>query len=106
MPRTLDVYLNRALLGNFVQDDHGEMSFSYGDTWLSGPDAHPLSHSLPLRKEPFSRRECAGFFAGILPEEDSRKIVASNLGISAQNDFAMLWEIGGECAGAVTFIPH
>jgi hypothetical protein len=28
-----------------------------------------------------------------------------NLGISARNDFAMLKEIGGECAGAVTFVP-
>jgi serine/threonine-protein kinase HipA len=33
-----------------------------------------------------------------------REIVAKNLGISAKNDFAMLEQIGGECAGAVTFM--
>jgi len=42
----------------------------------------PLSHSLPLRKEGFPRKECAGFFGGILPEENPRKLVAKNLHIS------------------------
>jgi serine/threonine-protein kinase HipA len=46
-----------------------------------------------------------GYFGGILPEASNREVVARNLGISARNDFAMLEEIGGECAGAVTFVP-
>jgi serine/threonine-protein kinase HipA len=64
-----------------------------------------LSPSLPLRKERFAAKECLGFFGGILPEESKREIIARNLGISARNDYAMLEQIGGECAGAVTFIP-
>jgi len=43
--------------------------------------------------------------AGVLPEESKREIIARNLGISGRNDYAMLERIGGECAGAVTFIP-
>src|SRR5205807_10031829 len=58
------------------------------------------SVSLPLRKEHFTRGECRGFFSGILPEESKREIIARNLGISARNDYAMLEQIGGECAGA------
>jgi serine/threonine-protein kinase HipA len=72
---------------------------------LDGSGAAPLSQSLPLRKERFSQKECRGYFGGILPEASNREIVARNLGISARNDFAMLKEIGGECAGAVTFVP-
>ncbi len=45
------------------------------------------------------------FFGGILPEESKRDQIARNLGISSRNDYAMLERIGGECAGAVTFIP-
>lgn len=45
------------------------------------------------------------FFAGILPEDGIREVIARNLGISARNDFAMLEQIGGECAGAITFMP-
>ena len=105
MRRTLDVYLQRDLVGQLIQDENGQLAFYYAEGWLNNANAVPLSHSLPLRKEIFSRNECRGFFAGILPDESKREIIAKNLGISARNDFAMLEQIGGECAGAVTFIP-
>jgi len=103
MARTLDVYLHRDLVGHLIQDDGGQMFFDYAESWRENPAAMPLSHSLPLGKERFTRKECSGFFGGILPEQKLREIVAKNLGISAKNDFAMLEQIGGECAGAVTF---
>jgi serine/threonine-protein kinase HipA len=81
------------------------MVFDYAENWLQKPDATPLSHSLPLRRKRFTRKECRGYFAGVLPEESKREIIARNLGISERNDYAMLERIGGECAGAVTFIP-
>ncbi|GJL78885.1 MAG: putative kinase Y4mE [Nitrospinaceae bacterium] len=105
MASTLDVYLNNKLVGHLIQDDDGQMGFDYSKNWLKDPLAVPISHSLPLRETAFSRKECRGFFAGILPEENKRKIIAGNLGISAQNDYALLEQIGGECAGAVTFVP-
>lgn len=106
MARTLDVYLHADLAGHLTQDDDGDMSFQYAESRLQQPGAIPLSHSLPLRPERFRRKECRGFFAGILPEEAKREMIARNLGISARNDYAMLERIGGECAGAVTFLPH
>jgi len=105
MARTLDVYLDRDLIGHYTQDDHGDTQFRYSDAWLQNAGAIPLSHSLPLRTAPFVRRECRSFFAGILPEAEKRQLVARNLGISANNDYSMLERIGGECAGAVTFVP-
>lgn len=106
MARALDVYLHGHLIGKLVQDDHGKMVFDYVESWLSNPAAIPLSQSLPLAKKHFNRNDCRAFFAGILPDENKRQIIARNLGISARNDFAMLEKIGGECAGAVTFIPE
>jgi serine/threonine-protein kinase HipA len=105
MARTLDVYLHNDLAGQLIQDDGGQMVFKYVEDWLNRTGARPLSHSLPLRRGRFSRKECRGFFAGILPEESKREMIAANLGISARNDYAMLEQIGGECAGAVTFMP-
>lgn len=105
MSRTLDVYLHNNLVGHLTQDDGGQMMFDYLESWIENPTAIPLSESLPLRKERFSRKECQGFFAGILPEESKREIIAHNLGISPRNDYALLEHIGGECAGAVTFVP-
>jgi serine/threonine-protein kinase HipA len=105
MARILDVYLHEHLVGNLIQDDGGQMSFEYLEGWLVQPGAAVLSQSLPLRKQRFPAKECRGFFGGILPEESKREIIARNLGISARNDYAMLEQIGGECAGAVTFLP-
>jgi serine/threonine-protein kinase HipA len=105
MAKTLDVYLHDEFAGRLIQDDGGQMVFDYVESWLNKPGAMPLSQSLPLRKERFTRNECRGYFAGILPEASKREIIARNLGISPGNDYAMLERIGGECAGAVTFVP-
>jgi serine/threonine-protein kinase HipA len=102
--RILDVYLLGEAVGTLEQDEHGSMRFTYSPEWLVQTGAIPLSHSMPLREEGFGRNESRGFFAGILPEQRQREVIAKNLGVSAGNDFALLDRIGGECAGAVTFL--
>ena len=104
MTKVLNVYFHEKIIGQLEQDNHGEMSFAYSTNWLGDPQASRISCSLPLRDAPFKRKECHAFFGGILPEEGQRKIIAKNLGISANNDFSMLEKIGGECAGALSFL--
>ena len=108
--RSLDVYLHGHLAGRLFLRDSGLTSFRYVHTWLARPDAVPLSLSLPLQEERFRHRDCAPFFAGVLPEGRSRELIARVLGVSDTNDFALLERIGGECAGAVRLLsegtPH
>lgn len=106
MARTLDVYLEEQLIGHLLQDDGGQMLFRYAPVWLESSECFPISRSLPLREEEFKQKECRGFFGGILPEQSNRKTIATILQISDKNDFAMLERIGGECAGALTFVPE
>lgn len=106
MARILDVYLGCQFVGELEQDDSGALWFCYDKGWLSSSEARPLSASLPLRPERFKRNECRAFFAGLLPEEESRQLVAKAFGVSARNDFALLSKIGGECAGAVSVMPR
>lgn len=106
MPKILDVYLLEQHIGHLIQEQGGRMEFQYLESWLNNPDAVALSHSLPLRVERYTQKECKGFFSGLLPEGDNRDLVAKILGTSPSNDFRMLREIGGECAGAVTILPH
>src|ERR1700690_3156364 len=73
MARTLDVYLHRDLVGHLIQDDGGRIVFDYAEAWLQSPKARPLSHSLPLRRGRFTRKECRGYFAGVLPEVHQEK---------------------------------
>ncbi len=105
MVSLLDVYLNNILAGELRQDDVGQISYIYNEQYLELKGAQFLSQSLPLRKKPFDFRECRAFFSGILPEGEIREIIARNLGISQRNDFSMLERIGGDCAGAITFLP-
>jgi len=104
--KRLKVYLNSEHVGILEQDDSGLLLFAYDPAWLERGGAIPLSRSLPLRQEDFRGKYARPFFAGILPEEDPRKRIASILGISERNDFAMLERIGGECVGAVSLFPE
>ena len=105
MSRTLDIYLSNKLVGHLIQKKSGQIVFQYARQWLDDIGSFAISTSLPLGSAPFNQKECRGFVSGILPEEYNRRLIARNLGISAQNDFAMLEKIGGECAGALTFLP-
>lgn len=106
MIRSLSVWWDQVLVGAFRLDQHGELSFVYDPTWLENPAAPPISQSLPKRAEPFNRREARPFFAGLLPEETQREVVARNLGISRGNDFRLLEALGGDVAGALTIWPE
>jgi serine/threonine-protein kinase HipA len=102
--KTLLVQFFGDTAGELVQTAEGRIEFTYNSSWLKATEARPLSQSLPLQSETFNERACIGFFGGLLPEEYNREIIAKNLGITARNDFAMLREIGGECAGAITLL--
>ncbi len=83
---------------------HGQLSFAYATDWLALPQATALSQSLPLQAKPFDDHQTRPFFAGLLPEGQMRRLIAQQFQVSGQNDFALLDHIGGECAGAVTFL--
>ena len=82
----------------------GRLSFCYHPGWVINPNAVALSCSLPLQAEPFDDIRTRPFFAGLLPEGHLRRLIAQQFQVSGQNDFALLDHIGGECAGAVTFL--
>jgi serine/threonine-protein kinase HipA len=106
MSRFLDVFLYSHKVGTLEQDNHGQLFFTYSTEWLEKDGSQILSQSLPLQKERFKRHQCRPFFAGILPDETKREVIAQRLGISAKNDFSLLEKIGGECGGAISFLPQ
>lgn len=83
---------------------NGQLNFCYEQNWLAQSNAVPLSVSLPLQVDSFNDLKTRPFFAGLLPEGQLRRLIAKQFQVSVQNDFALLDQIGGECAGAVTFL--
>lgn len=99
MTRQLEVWLRGVHAGTLSQIE-GKLRFAYAPGVNTA-----LSHSLPVRAEPFDDRASRPFFAGLLPEGGKRKQIAKTLQVSKQNDYALLESLGGECAGAVTLLP-
>jgi serine/threonine-protein kinase HipA len=103
MAHELEVWLFAEHVG-FLRLLEGRLNFSYNPSWLAQANAVALSASLPLQAEPFDDHKSRPFFAGLLPEGQMRRLIAQQFQVSGQNDFALLQSIGGECAGAVSFL--
>ena len=103
MVHELDVWLFAGHAGTLALVE-GRLNFWYDPGWLKQANAVALSCSLPLQTDPFDDHQARPFFAGLLPEGQMRRLIAQQLQVSGQNDFALLDRIGGECAGAVTFL--
>jgi len=101
----LDVYLNGRKAGCLF-DDNGEMSFAYLRDYLDSNSHEPLSYSVPLRSEAFSHAEIEPFLSNLLPDDIIRTRLAAILQIPRENTFALLRAIGGDCAGAVSFLSE
>ena len=52
MAKMLDVYLHRDLVGQLKQDDGGQMSFAYAESWLANLQAaHSSKESVKALRE-------------------------------------------------------
>ena len=104
MAHELAVWLFDRRIGELTLHN-GRLQFRYSSEWLAAADASPLSCSLPLQSDAFDDHQARPFFAGLLPEGHVRRLLARQLQVSGQNDFALLDHLGGECAGAVSLLP-
>jgi serine/threonine-protein kinase HipA len=96
----LAVYLHGRRAGTLERLPQARLRFTYASSYVSA-GAAPISLGLPLREEAFEHAECAPFFQGLLPEGDFLRAIARTFHVSADNPFAVLAAIGGECAGAI-----
>lgn len=101
MSETLYVHYQQQLVGTLSQASARTMHFAYDDEWLRSANRFPISCSLPLEGT-FTDSKSQHFFANLLPEGNVREQICKSIKISADNDFALLKAIGGDCAGALT----
>ena len=105
MNKALRVWWEDSSVGVLQIDEHGDLDFAYDAAWVADPTRRAISMSLPKQDKPFGRRETRPFFAGLLPDEGQRDLVARVLGVSKTNDFRLLERLGGDVAGALTLWP-
>ncbi|MBT9386984.1 type II toxin-antitoxin system HipA family toxin [Pseudooceanicola sp. CBS1P-1] len=97
------VFFERFEVGALTVAGDGTLSFAYDPRWLATRQAFPLSVTMPLGPERFPDAVIAPWIANLLPEERQLTALARSLGLSAGDTLALLREIGGDTAGALSF---
>jgi serine/threonine-protein kinase HipA len=90
-----------------VEQERRRMRLQYtSDAIRSFPAGTPLlSLRLALGQERFPNGVVRSFLDGLLPEDDSRRLIAQDLGLRADDTFALARALGRDCAGALVIQP-
>ncbi|HEY1739644.1 MAG TPA: type II toxin-antitoxin system HipA family toxin [Acidimicrobiia bacterium] len=64
-----------------------------------------LSLALPLRDERYTHGVVQPFLDGLLPEGESRRVIADELNLKAADTFGLIRSLGRDCAGALVIQP-
>lgn len=91
----------RHLVGTLETIPGREEQFSYAESYLENEAAQPLSALLPLREEPFPKRQTRVFFRNLLPEGGALAAVAKTLEVKSSSYLKVLGALGSECIGAL-----
>lgn len=92
-------------IGRVRRDARNRITFTYSDEWRGAEDAYPLSLSMPLAAREHGPAAIEAFLWGLLP--DNEFVLdrwAKKFQISPRNVFALITNVGEDCAGAVQFV--
>jgi serine/threonine-protein kinase HipA len=103
----LRVYQNNRPVGLLLKEPSGAISFTYDESWLTWPNAWPISLSLPMRPTPYRGEAVIAVFDNLLPDSDEiRRRVAEKMGAAGTDAYSLLSVIGRDCVGAMQFLPE
>lgn len=103
MTASVPIWFDDLAVGQVDVAADGSLSLRYAERWLQTAGAFPLSVTMPLRAEPYPSDVISPWLANLLPEEDQLKVLTRSLGLDQADVLAVLAEIGGDTAGALSF---
>ena len=105
MKDRLQIIWGKRLVGTLDRHKKGRVVFQYSQDWI-GKESLPVSLSLPCRKEKFAPAVSTTFFENLLPESNTRTVLAFNRRFNKKDTFAFLESFGEDCAGALSIIAE
>ena len=105
MKDRLQIIWNKRLVGTLDRHKKGKVVFQYSQDWLA-KESSPVSLSLPCKKEKFAPAVSTAFFENLLPESNTRTVLAFQRRFDEKDTFAFLENFGEDCAGALSIIPE
>jgi serine/threonine-protein kinase HipA len=107
MADELAVWLYGSKVATVDQDRSHRPRLTYTDEALrryqSGTPL--LSMTLPVQPERFPQGVTRSFIDGLLPEGDTRRAIADDLRLRADDTFGLIRALGRDCAGAIVMQP-
>ncbi|MEY9104719.1 serine/threonine-protein kinase HipA [Bradyrhizobium yuanmingense] len=92
-------------VGRVRSEARGRLTFVYDNAWRNAEGAYPLSLSMPLAAEEHGPATVQSFLWGLLPDnEQVLERWAKKFQVSARNVFALISNVGEDCAGAIQFV--
>ncbi|WP_225124603.1 MULTISPECIES: type II toxin-antitoxin system HipA family toxin [unclassified Bradyrhizobium] len=92
-------------VGRVRSEARGRLTFVYDNAWRNAEGAYPLSLSMPLAAEEHGPATIQSFLWGLLPDnEQVLERWAKKFQVSARNVFALISNVGEDCAGAIQFV--
>ncbi|SCB51224.1 serine/threonine-protein kinase HipA [Bradyrhizobium yuanmingense] len=92
-------------VGRVRSEARGRLTFVYDNAWRNAERAYPLSLSMPLAAEEHGPATVQSFLWGLLPDnEQVLERWAKKFQVSARNVFALISNVGEDCAGAIQFV--
>jgi len=109
--RTLEVRLHGERIGTLSRERSGKVTFAFDEEWRSRSDRPILSVALehapgtaPLRKLYVAGTGLPPYFENLLPENESRKLLAAIYGLKESDGFGLLEKAGRSLFGAVEVV--
>jgi serine/threonine-protein kinase HipA len=106
---TLSIWMNGERVAAWRNASGDRQELVYAPSWLTSPQARPLSLSLPFTpgNAPHRGPQVRAFFDNLLPDSQGiRERLAAKHGTVSTEAFDLLREIGRDCVGAVQLLPE
>ncbi|MDO4537870.1 MAG: HipA domain-containing protein [Coriobacteriales bacterium] len=100
-----DCYDKYQLVGTLSVDgkDGDNVSFVYDKQYLSSPDAHAISVTLPLTPVPYRGRLVRSWFGALIPEGRAAVELSRQYRVDADNFVGMIEKLNDETIGCLVF---
>lgn len=89
-------------MAGYIEETEEGYRYSYDESYLRSPTAHPISVAMPLQVEPYDSATLHPFFDGLIPEGWILTIVTKNWKINPRDRIGLLLTVCKDCIGAVS----
>ena len=106
--QALYLWMNGAFVGTWSMRPHAGEVLQYDNDWVVSDQGRPLSLSLPFTpgNRPHRGDAVHAYFENLLPDsKDIRERIARRFQADSTEAFALLAEVGRDCAGALQILP-